>query len=418
MSLMSDLDTWFAAAEERFAAEPSRLPFDASEYTRRRTVLRQLMTAASVDVLILTAPDAMCWLTGYDCRWYRSHSSTTMPPSQCVVVPADGSEIVHIETGVHEGLIRLSSCADEFAPIPGSAYEHEPSVDEFVQFVAVQLRERGLARATVGVERWSSVPNPAVMTAMEAAVTDAGGACVDATALIRRARQRKSPAEIALVERAQHAADEGIRHLVSQLRPGMTELEAWRLYIDGMVAAGGEPTAMHETIAAGPAMPALHFASSRRPVRDQECVNADVAAAVHRYHARVSRMIFLGPVPAQIRTAARILADAHEVFEQAAVVGRTFGDVNRALNTHFTAAGVQGWAGGYELGVSFPPDWVGEFVWNSVDLDAADVIGDGLVTNVEISISGVFMVDTAVYSAGGTRLLSSLPRECLRGGDV
>lgn len=416
MSLMSDLDAWFAADEQRFAAEPSRLPFDEAEYSRRRIVLRRLMKAASVDVLILTAPDAMCWLTGYDCRWYRSHSSTTMPPSQCVLVPADDAPIVHIETGVHEGLVRLSSCADEFAPIPGSAYEHEPSVEEFVGFVAVQLKDRGYAAATVGVERWSSVPNPAVLAALETALNTAGGTVVDATALIRLARQYKSPAEIALIERAQHAADEGIGHLVSQLRPGLTELDAWRLYIDGMVAAGGEPTAMHETVAAGPAMPALHFASSRRPLRAQECVNADVAAAVHRYHARVSRMIFLGPVPAQIRTAAQILADAHEVFEKSATVGSTFGDVNRAMNAHFATAGVQGWAGGYELGVSFPPDWVGEFTWNSADVDAVDVIEDGLVTNFEISISGVFMVDTAVYTAAGTRLLSSVPRQCLQAG--
>ncbi len=416
--LFADLETWFARDAEPFTADRTRHVFDNDEYARRLRVLRGLMAQARLDTLVLTAPDAMCWLTGYDSRWYRSHSATTMPPAQCIVVPGDAGPLVHIETGMHEGIARATSCVEEFVAIPGSAFDHEPTLEEFVATVVGELRSRARLPGVIGVERWSSVPNPATLTALEAAVTDAGGTVVDATAPIRRARRAKSAVEIAVVERAQHACDEGIRHLAEHVRREHTELQAWLLFMQGMVAAGGEPTAMHETVAAGPAMPALHLTSSRRTFTGASSFYADAAAAVHRYHARATRLIFFDEIPAHLQRGTEILAGAYEVFAREARVGRSFGDLNRALTAYFDGHGVPGWAGGYELGLSFPPDWVNELSWSSSDADAGEVIEDGTVTNLELCLSGLALVDTAVLTADGARTLSSLPRVCLRAGEL
>lgn len=390
--------------EERLAQRPAELPFSREEYAARLALLRTGMAESGIDVLLVTSPDAMCWLHGYDARWYRTHSSTHFPPAHCTVVHVDHDRMVLIESADHEQLVRLTSCVDDFRGLGEADLLHD--------LVAAELGARGWTRGTVGVERWSSVPHPAGLAAIEAMLTGRGYGLTDATKVIRRARRIKSPAEIAMIERAQAACDAGVMELHRRARPGMTELEAWNTYMTGMIAAGGEPTAMHETIAVGPPMPMLHGVSTRRKIQSGDYFHTDVAAAVHRYHARATRTFFVGDPPPWFTDLTKILAGAFDVLTATARPGLPFRDLNRAMREYFAEAGVDGWAGGYELGVSLPPDWVGEFVWSSSDEDTEDIIEAGLVTNFE-SCAFLAMIDTVVFEQDGARPLSTLPREIL-----
>ncbi|MEV6984105.1 Xaa-Pro peptidase family protein [Sphaerisporangium sp. NPDC051017] len=392
--------------EERLAQRPAELPFSREEYAARLALLRTRMAESGLDILLITSPDGMCWLHGYDARWYRSHSSTCFPPTHCTVVHVDHDRILLIEVAEHEQLVRLTSCVDDFRGIP------ETDLDGFTDLLAAELAARGWTRGTVGVERWSALPNPAGLAAIEAMLTTRGYGLADATTVIRRARRIKSTAEITMIEHAQAACDAGITELHRQAYPGMTELEAWNTYMTGMIAAGGEPTAMHETIAVGPPMPMLHGVSTRRKIQRGDYFHADVAGAVHRYHARGTRPFFVGEPPPWFTDLAKVIAGAHDVLTATARPGLPFRDLHRALREYFAEAGVDGWAGGYELGVSLPPDWVGEFVWSSSDEDTEDVIEAGLVTNFE-SVAFLAMVDTVVFDRDGARLLSTLPREVM-----
>lgn len=386
------MDDFIRAQEKLLAERVPELPFDDAEYARRLAVLRSCMAEQDIDTLIVSSPDGMCWLHGYDGRWYRSHSSTAFPPIQSTVVTADS--MVLVEAAEHEQLARLTSCAPEFRGVGDS-------LDSYL----VALRE--LAKGRIGVERWSSVPNPATHAAIEAALKP-----IDATQAVRAARRLKSPAEIAMIERAQAACDAGLREVHRQVRPGMSELEAWAVYMAGVIAAGGEPTAMHETVAAGPPMPLLHGMSTRRKLRPGDYFHADAAAAVHRYHARGTRTFYLGEdPPPELLELSELIAGAHDVLLSTARPGLPFRELNRALREYF---GPDGWAGGYELGVSFPPDWVGEFLWSCTDEETEAVIEPGLVTNFE-SCYFLAMVDTVVFDDTGARLLSSLPRELMIG---
>ena len=72
-------------------------------------------------------------------------------------------------------------------------------------------------------------------------------------------------------------------------------------------------------------------------------------------------------------------------------------------------------AGGYELGMSFAPEWVGEFLWSAGDADDESVIPDRLVTNIE-SFAFVAVVDTVVFETQGARTLSTVPTDVLVAG--
>ena len=191
-SVQAMLD-WGAAEDERLRHEAPQLPFaHGGVLAIGRAQLRGAMTAADIGTLVLTAPDAMCWLTGYDSRWYRSHSSTAMPPSQCQIVRADSVDVLHVETDAHAQLVRITSCADEFVPVPSSRSTTNRRSSSSRRSCTDLLRSRGRFDGRVGLERWSSVPNPATLGGLEHDLTAAGGTITDATALIRAVRRRKS----------------------------------------------------------------------------------------------------------------------------------------------------------------------------------------------------------------------------------
>lgn len=396
---------------ERLRTRPPDLAFSPSEYAARTERLRDRMAADGLDLVLLTSPDAICWLHGYRARWYRAHASTRWPPIQITALAVDAERPIHFDSVWHADLVRLTSAAEDVRLVESRR------LDDWTTFLVRELRAAGCLRGRVGVERASCVPNPLVAAALESAVVVAGCEVVDATAAIRAVRRVKSPAEIALVERAAAVCDHGLETLREALRPEMTELEAWGVMMAAISAAGGEPAGIHECVVAGPVQLG-HAISSTRRVGDQGYVFADPSGVVYRYHANTARTIFLDEPPAVARRIAEIEAGAFDVLAGIAFPGTPVRDVNAALRRYYEEAGVYGlraWTGGYELGISFPPDWVGEWLFTVDDENPEEVIEAGMVTNYE-SIVLYPMIDTVVYEVTGPRFLSMLPRQLLVAG--
>jgi Xaa-Pro dipeptidase len=85
------------------------------------------------------------------------------------------------------------------------------------------------------------------------------------------------------------------------------------------------------------------------------------------------------------------------------------------LRAYYEDAGVWGlrsWMGSYELGLSLPPEWVGEWVFSVGDEDPEGVIEAGMVTNFESRVL-YSMIDTLVYEDTGARVLSNTARELI-----
>lgn len=230
----------------------------------------------------MTSRCAGCTTTA---RWYRSHSATRIPANHATVVHVDRDTIVHLKTAAHEQVVRLTSCVDDFLGVPGSDDVHEPTLIDSADGLTNELAARGWGHATVGLERWSSLPNPATLSATESALTARGFCVRDATQAVKEAHRLKSAAEIVLILRA-HPRVTGIRELHRSAHPGMTEPAAWTMFIAGIVAAGSEPTTMHETVAIGQPMPLVHGLSSRRVIQPDDYTPTPTAV---RHRASIPR---------------------------------------------------------------------------------------------------------------------------------
>jgi Xaa-Pro aminopeptidase len=395
--------------EAQIAAREPDLAFAPSEYAGRLTRLRSAMDAAKVDVLIVSAPDAMCWLHGYQARWYKAHSTTAWPPFHCTVTHVDHDRMLHFDMERHRHLIARNSVVGDLR------LKSVNTVDEWLDFFLGELQSEGWLKGTLGIEKWSSVPNRATSEIVEEALTSRGCDVVDASLVTRGVRRLKSPPEIEIMRRAAAVCDSGLRALQANLAPGITELEAWDVMVHAMIDAGGEqPAGLQENVWAG-SDPLVHAFSSRRRFAAGDLVGTDPCGVVHRYHANAARTLSIGEPDAAAVELMDLLAQGAALFEESAGPGVSIADVQRTLRSFYRDAGIwerRGWLGGYEFGIAFPPDWVGEWMFSVDAEDSDDVFEEGLVLNYE-SRAGLTLIDTFVIGPSGTERLSSVPREIL-----
>jgi Xaa-Pro aminopeptidase len=144
---------------------------------------------------------------------------------------------------------------------------------------------------------------------------------------------------------------------------------------------------------------------------------ADLSGVFNRYHANIERGFFLGDPPKELVERYVKSGKAFDVLSEVAKAGAEISEVNRLMREYYISEEIwdvpdKRWVGGYELGISFFPDWVGEFVFQVDQEDAEGVFVEGEVTNFE-STTGPYLIDTFVYEADGSRRLSQLKPELI-----
>lgn len=404
--VQADIQEFVDADFARLRARPPIRAFPPEEYERRLEKLCRQMEADGIDLLVLSSPEAICWLHGYTSRWHKAHSPKAWPPLQCTVVRADQRRYMLFEGAEHIDLIHMTSVSQDNRLI------HRDERPRWMEFIIKNLKDEGWLKGTAGQEKRSYLPNPVVSAQVTEALEAAGCTVVDATDTVREVRRIKSPLELEAIERAAEICDIGLEALGKELHAGMTELEAWGIVINAMAKAGGEPAGLHEAVHAG-GYAFTHTISTRRVLEKGDHVYADPSGVYKRYHANIGRGYWIGEPPPIAVKIAEIQAGAFDVLCTVAKDGTPVRDVARELRRYYEEAGVLGlrgtaYLGGYELGLSFPPDWVGEWNFNVQDENAPGCFEAGMVTNFE-SVLFFSMIDTLVYEKDGARTLSRIP---------
>ena len=381
------------------------IPFSAEEYATRLARVRKLMERSGLDLLFVTAPESMCYLHGYEARWYRSHSTRVWPPFAGTAVHVDHDRLIHFDFLDEATLLPATSIVEDIRFYP----------DEFeatcLRFLRAELEAAGWLCGTAGLEYSSYVPNRVISEKVQHAFESAGCTLTDGSEILLEARRLKSPAEIACVERAAAICDIGLQRVQEVLRPGVTELEVWGEMMLAMARADGEPAGLHEVVSTY----AGHAISSRKVIREDECVFVDPCGVYNRYHANAARAFWIGSPPDDVVERYRKAGGAFDLLEACIEPGVAVAEVNRRLRKYYQDAGIwdlRQWVGGYELGISFPPDWVGEWMFAVEDEHPEGHFEEGLVSNFE-SVLGALLIDTFVVEEGGARVLGKMPYDLI-----
>lgn len=384
--------------------------FERSEYLRRIDLTKRRMRDAGIDVLLVTSPANMNYLTGYDGQSFYTH--------QMVALGLDDGEPLWIGRALDASGARLTVFMDERAicgypdDYVGDPHRHP------MAFVAGIMSERGWQARRLGVELDEYYFSARCYEELRRALPNAR--FVDASLLVNWVRMVKSPAELAYMRQAGKIATRVMHAAMNAIAPGVRQCDAMaKLYcaqISGTEDFGGDFVCKAPNVGTGVRAEAVHLSWEDKRHRAGETTWLETAGCRYRYHAPLTRTIHLGRPPERLMDAAKAIVEGLDAVLDAARPGVACEAVAAAWGRVAARHGiVKTTRIGYPVGVSYPPNW-GE-------LTASLRPGDRTVLEAGMTfhcIPGLWSRDlTVVISESfevteqGGRAFADFPRELL-----
>lgn len=403
-----------------------KVAFPMEEYKNRLTRIRMNMDKDGIDLIYATAPESMNYVSGYDVVWHRVNSPEawfdTMAAGTAIHV--DHDDFIHFDLPDEEGVLKLTSISTDtrlFYDTPADMYEKTYIVTSkeknFKNLTIDDLKKEGWLKegTVVGLEFGSYRPNYTVFSELKKCFEIAGCRVVDATHIIRKVRGIKSSLEMEYIEKASLLCDVGMRAIYDVLEPGVTELQIVGAYTKAQCDAGSEVPAIANMVRSGPSRAwCFHLPASRRGVMVGDPIGVDLAGVYNRYHANQCRYFSIGEPPKKFSDLyavnKEIISIVEGIIKPNMLVSDFLGEIKKFYESE-RLWGKQYWIGGYELGIAFPPDWVGSYTFDIYDdIDSEDRFVPGTVTNFE---TGFGCIDTLMFKEEEAIVLGKTRRSLL-----
>ena len=316
--------------------------FPNGEYDARRAKVRQRMVDRGIDVLYVSSPRNITYLTGFDIIWFYHASPTGL------VIRADSEKVLFFDS-YHERMVNDFCYIDEavfYATFP--FHPMGPQLGTVID----SMKDRGLLSGCVGIEKWAYAPSPAMMQAMEERMSEAGARVVDGSWIVDTVGLTKSPLEVACVRKAAEIADIGIMAGLEAAAPGVTELEVNGAMQYAMAKAGGEETAIRCVVSKeGFRMP--HKPTTRMRLEAGETIFADVCGVYNRYHADLCRFFCLGEPTEKASERMKALAESIPYVQERVKPGDPPTAIGKNIDEYLASLGLTGEVdrGGYDVGL-------------------------------------------------------------------
>lgn len=392
------------------------LPFAVEEYTGRLRRVRAAASAVGIELLVVTDPKNLCYLTGYD-----SYSHYV---PQALLVPVDDVPPVLVlrAQDVPGGRYRTWLPPDAVVGYPedcvfglGERSDGKKGGRHPFAVVADVVAERGWGAGRLGAELDGTL-TPRELDLLRAGLPRAG--LVAGDGIVERVRTVKSPAEVAVMREAAAIGDHAMRVAQEAIVPGAREADVAAAIYAALVRGTGElygSTPAQPYMAAGTRTNTSHLRWSGRAYERGVPIMVELGGHRHNYAAGLSRTFHLGEPTAAYRHVADTVTEGLHAVLGAITPGTRAEDVDAAWRRVVEPRGITKAARiGYSIGLSFPPA-----VWIDRTVSLAPGDRTELVENMMLHLMLAVWLDGGGYSfsetvrvgADGPELLSTMPRE-------
>ena len=332
--------------------EENVLPFERPEYLERIATVKRRMAAAGIDVLLLSDPCNMNYLTGYDATSYYVH--------QMVALTLDAEEPLWIGRQMDVACARFTTFLqpDDMIGYPES-YIGVPDRHP-MEFVASELKERGWDQGRIGVEMDAHFFTARCDQELRAHLPEAD--FVDASLMVNWARIVKSPREIAYMRQAGIIAEQAMNVAIEKIEVGVRQCDvAAAIYaatVGGTAEFGGD---MPEApwMPSGERTSAPHLTWTDERYKPGEATNVELSGVRHRYTAALARTVILGAPASKLQAMVPVAIEGFNTALDRARPGVTCHDVEAAWLAVASANGIEKSSRiGYSIGIGYPgPNW-------------------------------------------------------------
>ena len=372
--------------------------FDRAEYDRRLSTVRRAMVERGLDLLLLSAPENIFYLTGLDHWGYFA--------PHLLMVPAEGE--MTLVTRAMEKVTVANQVAN--ARFEGHG-DHETVADGFVRALAHGRHNPG----RVGIEAWSAGLPHGLARALESRLSAAEW--IDAAGLVDDLRQIKSPAEQAYLRQAARVSDAGAAAAIEAVRAGASERHIAAESERAMIEAGGTFPGFGPFVRSTARLGEEHTSWSDARLGDGDALFLELTGCVARYHAPLGRLIHIGRAPKETYEMAAVSRAAFDTVLSALKDGVLARDVYAAWQAVVDRAGLTHYRRhhcGYLVGIGFPPSWTGGNKVTGLRHDSDTVIRTGMSFHVLSWLMGTgrgdyFISNAVLLTESGPEVLTRTP---------
>lgn len=327
--------------------------FKSSEYLHRIARTKRRMEEIGADVLLITDPANINWLSGYD------GYSFYVP--QALILALDHSEPLWVGRGIDANGAKLTAFLDHDNIIGyPDDYVHSDTKHP-AEFMAREIARRGWGSRTIGLDMESFFFSPRAYEQLKTSLPEAN--FVSDGRLVNWLRSTKSPEEIAVMRQAARILERVMEVAIDSVRIGTRQCDAaaaiYQAEISGTAEFGGDYTGLVPMLPTGLGASAPHMTWSDRKFVTGEATILEVAGCRFHYHCPMSRTVFLGHPPAAFERAGEVALEGLEAALAVAQPGALCETVEAAWTETLTKRGVSRQTSrvGYPIGLGYPPDW-------------------------------------------------------------
>ena len=386
-----------------------KLNFTREEFAQRVSKTRLEMDRRGLEVLIISDPSNMAWLTGYDGWSFYVH--------QCVVLGLEGEPIWFGRGQDANGALR--TCTMHPDHIIGYADHFVQSTERHpMDDLSRRMIDWGWGAKSIGVEMDNYWFTAAAYQSLQHHLPNAS--FKDATGLVNWQRAVKSDQELTYMRQAGQIVSKMHNRIVEQVEPGMRKVDlvadiydAGLRYDDGL-GFGGDYPAIVPLLPSGSDAAAPHLTWDDHPMKSGEGTFFEIAGVVNRYHCPLSRTVFLGQPPADMIEAEKAVLEGMEIGLEAARAGQQCQDIAEAFFGTLEKYGIiKDNRAGYAIGLSYPPDW-GERTM-SIRRGDETVLEENMtfhfMTGLWMENWGLEITESIIIKDGAPECLAQVPRE-------
>ncbi|ALS37266.1 Xaa-Pro aminopeptidase [Enterococcus rotai] len=232
--------------------------------------------------------------------------------------------------------------------------------------------------------------------------------------LIEELREVKDEEEIAIIEKACSIADLGFKHILTMIKPGMTEIEIANQLDFYMRSLGASGVSFETIVASGVRSAMPHGVASQKVIEKGDLITLDFGCYYEGYVSDMTRTFAIGEPDSKLKDIYQIVLEAQLKVLDEAKPGLTGIQLDAIARDHIASYGYGeafGHSTGHGIGleihegpnVSFRADQ--QFVPGNVITDEPGIYLAGL--------GGVRIEDDLLITEKGNRVLTHSPKELI-----
>jgi Xaa-Pro dipeptidase len=378
----------------------SESAFAKAEYDQRTARARKLLADAGIDVMVVTVPENIFYLTGQQTPGYYTF--------QALVLPVEGEPAFVVRQLEYFNLIANTFIAN--AEVYGDG-------DQPVNFLVNIIKAKGWASKRIAIDKRGWFLPIAAYEALQ----DKLGKIHDGAGIIEQLRIVKSPAELEKIAKAASYVEVGMRAGLAAVKLGASENDLVAAMMGSSIAAGSEYVGMEPLVSAGRRSGVPHGTWRRGRIGNNEPVFLEMAACHDRYHAALMRSAWLGAIPQVAIDMEKTCQEGLDAALDAIRPGALCEAPHNACQKIIDRAGyTENFRKrvGYSIGISFAPDW-GEGGILNLYTGVTTELKPGMTFHLPVAlrIYGQFTVgvsETVVVTETGCKALCAVDRTLQR----